>query len=106
MTGDTLTALEAHRLGLVIKTYESAEQLLENAFTIAQRIAERPPIAVTGIKRAMLYSRDHGVYESLEHTVLLQSAFLNGQDILNSVQARMSGQTAKFDDLSPLNKTF
>lgn len=105
LTGDTLTAAEAHRLGLLVKVYSSPEELLENAFAIAKHIASRPPIAITGIKRAMLYSRDHGVYESLEHTVLLQSAFLNGKDILTSVQARMSGQTAQFDDLLPLGKT-
>lgn len=104
LTGDTLTATEAHRLGLLAHVYSSTEQLLENAFAMAKRIAARPPIAITGIKKAMLYSRDHGVYESLEHTVLLQSAFLNGQDILNSVQARMSGQVAQFDDLLALNK--
>ncbi|MFC2995930.1 enoyl-CoA hydratase-related protein [Acinetobacter sichuanensis] len=105
LTGDTLNAADAERLGLVIRLYSSAEQLVEGAFQMAKTIAQRPPIAVTGIKRAMLYSRDHGVYESLEHTVLLQSAFLNGQDILRSVQARMSGQAAQFDDLLPLGKT-
>ncbi len=106
LTGDTLTAAEAHRLGLLVNVYSSPEQLLENAFAIAKRITTCPPIAITGIKRAMLYSRDHGVYESLEHTVLLQSAFLNGKDILTSVQARMSGQRAQFDSLLPLRKTF
>lgn len=102
MTGETLTATEAHRLGLLVNVYADKEQLIESAFAIAKRIAEHPPIAITGIKKAMLYSRDHGVYESLQHTILLQSAFLNGKDILASVSARMSGQTAQFDDLLPL----
>ncbi|MCQ3971374.1 enoyl-CoA hydratase-related protein, partial [Klebsiella pneumoniae] len=78
LTGDTLDAAEAYRLGLLAKIFPTNEALLEGAFAAARRIAERPPVAINGIKRAMLYSRDHGVYESLQHTVLLQSAILSG----------------------------
>lgn len=63
-------------------------------------------MAINGIKRAMLYSRDHGVYESLQHTVLLQSAILSGQDILRSVGARATGTPAQFPDLLELQETF
>ncbi|MGL4318161.1 MAG: enoyl-CoA hydratase-related protein [Pseudomonas sp.] len=106
LTGDTLGAAEAHRLGLLAKVFPSTEALLEGAFAAARRIAERPPVAIRGIKQAMLYSRDHGVYESLQHTVLLQSAILSGQDILRSVQARAAGSTAQFADLLELERTF
>lgn len=106
LTGDTLDAAEAYRLGLLAKVFATPEELLEGAFAAARKIAERPPVAINGIKRAMLYSRDHGVYESLQHTVLLQSAILSGQDILRSVGARMSGTPAQFDDLHALQKTF
>lgn len=75
------------------------KMLLEGAFATARRIAERPSVAINGIKRAMLYSRDHGIYESLQHTVLLQSAQLSGEDILQSLQARTSGAPARFADL-------
>lgn len=106
LTGDTLDAAEAYRLGLLSRVFPTAEDLLDGAFATARRIAERPPVAINGIKRAMLYSRDHGVYESLQHTVLLQSAILSGQDILRSVGARASGATAQFADLIELQKTF
>lgn len=106
LTGDTLEAAEAYRLGLLAKVFPTPEELLEGAFAAARKIAERPPVAINGIKRAMLYSRDHGVYESLQHTVLLQSAILSGQDILRSVGARVSGAPAQFADLIELQKTF
>lgn len=102
LTGDTLSAAEAMRLGLLAKLFPTTEALLEGAFATARRIAERPPVAISGIKRAMLYSRDHGVYESLQHTVLLQSALLSGEDILQSLQARSSGTPARFTDLQEL----
>lgn len=106
LTGDTLQVDEAHRLGLLAKVFATPEELLAGAFSAAQKIAERPPIAINGIKRAMLYSRDHGVYESLQHTVLLQSSILSGQDILRSVGARKSGTPAEFADLIELQDTF
>lgn len=106
LTGDTLQVDEAHRLGLLAKVFATSEELLAGAFAAAQKIAERPPIAINGIKRAMLYSRDHGVYESLQHTVLLQSSILSGQDILRSVGARKSGTPAEFADLIELQDTF
>jgi enoyl-CoA hydratase len=106
LTGDTLDAAEAYRLGLLTKIFPTSESLLEGAFAAARRIAERPPVAINGIKRAMLFSRDHGVYESLQHTVLLQSAILSGQDILRSVGARASGASTRFADLIELQRTF
>lgn len=106
LTGDTLQVDEAHRLGLLAKVFATPEELLAGAFAAARKIAERPPIAINGIKRAMLYSRDHGVYESLQHTVLLQSSILSGQDILRSVGARKSGTPAEFADLIELQDTF
>ena len=106
LTGETLGPVEAFRLGLVAQTFSSTETLLAGAFAAARRIAERPPIAVSGIKRAMLYSRDHGVYESLQQTALLQSSILSGEDILRSIQARTSGSTAQFADLSEIRAAF
>ncbi len=106
LTGDTLDAAEAYRLGLLAKVFPTNEALLEGAFAAARRIAERPPVAINGIKRAMLFSRDHGVYESLQHTVLLQSAILSGQDILRSVGARATGASTQFADLIELQRTF
>jgi enoyl-CoA hydratase len=106
LTGDPLQVDEAHRLGLLAKVFATPEELLAGALDAARKIAERPPIAINGIKRAMLYSRDHGVYESLQHTVLLQSSILSGQDILRSVGARKSGTPAEFADLIELQDTF
>lgn len=105
LTGDTLGAAEAMRLGLLAKLYPTSETLLEGAFSIARRIAERPPVAIAGIKRSMLYSRDHGVYESLQQTVLLQSSLLSGEDILQCLQARTSGTPARFTNLHELGPT-
>lgn len=99
LTGDTLTVDDAYRLGLVIKILPDQQQLHEHSFNIAKNIANKPPIAIQGIKRSIIYSRDHSVYESLENTTLLQAAILNGEDILVAIQSRMSGQKADYKNL-------
>lgn len=106
LTGDSLDAAEALRLGLVAKVFATREALLDAAFATARRIAQRPPLAIGGIKRSMLYSRDHSVAESLQHTALLQASILNGADILRSIQARTEGSIAEFGPLDELASVF
>jgi enoyl-CoA hydratase/carnithine racemase len=60
LTGDRISAEEAHRIGLVeeLATPGCAEQV---AGAIAERIAERPPLSVQAGKRAL----DHGADATL-----------------------------------------
>ena len=52
MTGDPITAQEAHRLGMVNEIYPQAE-LLDAAHRIAEKIASNSPTAVQAVKRAV-----------------------------------------------------
>lgn len=102
LTGDTLNADDAYRLGLVVKILTTPETLLQHAFIVAKNIATKPPIAIQGIKRSLIYSRDHAVEQALDHATMMQAAILNGQDILTMVQSRMTGQPVQFDDLKSI----
>ena len=53
MTGDPITAKEAHRLGMVNELYPRAE-LMDAVLRIAARIASNSPTAVQAVKRAVL----------------------------------------------------
>ena len=52
MTGDPITAQEAHRLGMVNEIYPQAE-LMDAALRIAEKIAGNSPTAVQAVKRAV-----------------------------------------------------
>jgi enoyl-CoA hydratase/carnithine racemase len=52
MTGDPITAQEAHRLGMVNEIYPQAE-LIDSARRIADKIASNSPTAVQAVKRAV-----------------------------------------------------
>ena len=53
MTGDAITAQEAHRLGMVNEVYPRAE-LMGAVLRIAEKIASNSPTAVQAVKRAVL----------------------------------------------------
>jgi enoyl-CoA hydratase/carnithine racemase len=52
MTGDAITAEEAHRLGMVNELHRPAE-LMDAAMRIAEKIASNSPTAVQSVKRAV-----------------------------------------------------
>jgi enoyl-CoA hydratase len=52
MTGDPISAQEAHRLGMVNEIYPQAE-LMQAAHRIAEKIASNSPTAVQAVKRAV-----------------------------------------------------
>ena len=52
MTGDPISAQEAHRLGMVNELHAQAE-LMEAAHRIAEKIASNSPTAVQAVKRAV-----------------------------------------------------
>ncbi|MGZ4506853.1 MAG: enoyl-CoA hydratase/isomerase family protein [Blastococcus sp.] len=52
MTGDPITAQEAHRLGMVTEIHPQAE-LMDAARRIAEKIASNSPTAVQAVKRAV-----------------------------------------------------
>ena len=52
MTGDPITAREAHRIGMVNEVHPPGE-LMAAARTIAEKIASNSPTAVQAVKRAV-----------------------------------------------------
>jgi enoyl-CoA hydratase/carnithine racemase len=69
LNGELLAPEEAERIGLITRAVD-AEKLMDEAMTLARRMATRPPMAVGGAKRAMRVgtslSADEGlVYEKL-----------------------------------------
>lgn len=74
--GDTLSAAEALEVGIVSHVYPD-EQLLEQALTLANRIAANSPIAVSMIKRAVYQSSRIDLRTSLDlissHMGIVQS---------------------------------
>lgn len=98
-TGRRLTAEEAKSAGLVNKVYDSQEQMLKGVTNIAHEIASNAPLAVTGTKEMLNYTRDHTVEDGLRYVATWQAAMLNPADMMEAMQARQEQREAQFDDL-------
>ena len=65
LTGDMMAAADAERYGLVNRVVP-AELCLEEAKSIAKKIAAKPPLAIKAAKEALLKSANTGLDEGLE----------------------------------------
>ena len=81
LTGDTLSAEQAHRLGFVHEVLEP-EALMPRAVEIAEMIGANAPLAVQGTKAVAQFWRRYGLEESYR----LNAAW--GHRVLNSDDAR------------------
>jgi enoyl-CoA hydratase/carnithine racemase len=64
MTGDPITAEDAHRLGMVNEVHPRAE-LMGAVLSIAQRIADNSPTAVQSVKRAVQMGEGETVEQAI-----------------------------------------
>jgi enoyl-CoA hydratase len=64
MTGDPISAQEAHRLGMVNELHPQAE-LLDAAVRIAEKIASNSPTAVQAVKRAVRLGEGQPVEQAI-----------------------------------------
>lgn len=72
LTGDPVTAAEAHRCGLVSRVSEP-DRLLEAALTLARTIASRPTIAAQSAKANLLAARSMGLESAIQYEREMQA---------------------------------
>jgi enoyl-CoA hydratase len=105
-TGRKFGADEAHRLGFVNSVYDSQEAMIEGVMGIATQIAANSPLAVTGCKEMIHFSRDHSVEDSLKYMATWQSGMFRPTDMMKSFQAKAQKQAPEYDDLFPVKDLF
>ncbi|PCI52755.1 MAG: enoyl-CoA hydratase [Alphaproteobacteria bacterium] len=101
-TGDLLDAVRAQELNLVNNVYASHVEMMDAVQVIAEKIASKPPMAISSSKKAFNHSRNHGLVDSLAHVQLLQAAFFEPKDVMIAMQARVNKEVAEFEDVYPL----
>ncbi|WP_420468203.1 enoyl-CoA hydratase-related protein [Panacagrimonas sp.] len=97
-SAETFDARRALDLRLVSRVLDNKGALLESANRLAQDIASKPPTAVRGIKRNLLWSRDHSVQDGLAFVATWNAAMLVGEDLAEAVEAAKQKRKAIFPD--------
>ena len=67
---------------------ESAWTMLNHAMDMAREIASKSPLAISGIKEVINYSRDHSVDESLNYVALWNAAMKYEDDLKETFIAK------------------
>ena len=95
LTGRRMDAAEAERYGLVNEVAPEGDWL-ERAMDLAQRIAERPPIAVRLAKQAVIAADESGLSEGLEHERRLYELAMATEDRIEGMGAFLEKRKPDF----------
>ncbi len=88
-TGETFAGPQALALGLVSQVHESAPLLREAVERLAADLAAKSPVALRGIKRNLLWSRDRSVHDGLAYVAAWNAAMMPGEDLRESLAAAL-----------------
>ena len=100
-TGRKMLSSEAKQCGFVNQVFADHKSMLEGVMKIAAKIAMHSPMAVTGCKEMINYTRDHNVSDSLTYMATWQSGMLQMSDIQEAMTA---GQEKRLPVYAQLHK--
>jgi enoyl-CoA hydratase len=97
MTGDPITAQEAHRLGMVNEVHPGTE-LMARVLSIAEKIASNSPTAVQSVKRAVLMGEGEPIEQAIAIMMDAHWRSVVHPDRLEGIRAFHEGREPKFSD--------
>lgn len=103
-TARKMPAAEAMQAGFVNRVFDDQDSMLAEVMQIAQQIAERSPLAVTGTKQMMNYARDHSVADSLTMMATWQAGMFQPTDMIQTFTAKMGKTTPDYEGLRPVTE--
>jgi enoyl-CoA hydratase len=97
MTGDPITAQEAHRLGMVNELYRP-DELMNAAHRIAQKIASNSPTAVQAVKQAVRMGQGEPIEQAI--TIMMEAHWRSAvhPDRVEGIAAFNEGREPDFQD--------
>lgn len=99
LTGRRFSGLEAKELGLVSRVFGSKLDLDQHIATVAEEIAAKSPLAVTGTKAVLLKTRDMSLDQGLDYVATWNSAMLFSDDLKEAISAFFQKRKPTFSKL-------
>ena len=98
-TGRRFSADESLKYGLVNAVFDTPDAVIEQALAVAREIADKAPLAISGIKEVLNYNRDHTVEESLNYNALSNAAMNFSDDMMEAFKSKTEKRDPDFQDL-------
>lgn len=99
LTGRKFMADEASKYGFVNAVENDRDAAIAKATAIANEIASKSPLAVSGTKAILNHSRDHSIRDGLDYVATWNSGQLLGEDLMKAATAALTRETVSFSDL-------
>jgi enoyl-CoA hydratase len=97
LTGKTIDADRAARIGLVNDVLPTREALDAGAQALAREIADNPPLTVRGVKDVLDFGRGRSVEDGLAYVAAHNAAFLASEDLGEAMAAFMEKRAPKYE---------
>jgi enoyl-CoA hydratase len=97
-TGRNVDAIEAEKIGLINRAFDSRDALVAGVNGIAASIATKSPLSIRGTKEMINYARDHSVADGLNYIATWNAAMLLSQDLQEAAMANMDKRKPEFRD--------
>ncbi|MGB7284891.1 MAG: enoyl-CoA hydratase-related protein [Candidatus Acidiferrum sp.] len=94
-TGEMIDAPMALRLGIVNRVVPVA-QLEAEAKSLAEKIAQGPPLAIRAVKKIMFGSHKEALVKALDHEVELQMKCFHSEDCMEGIRAFFEKRPPRF----------
>ncbi len=98
-TGRKMSASEAQSAGLVNRVFADQDAMIAGVMEIAAEIASKAPLAISGCKRIINYSRDHSTQDSLDYIRLWNASHLQFEEIAEAMMAKAQNRPGNFVEL-------
>ena len=98
LTGRNFDGQTSQSIGLVTQSFGSREELDNHVLKVAEEIASKSPLVTRGIKKMLLYKRDHTVKDSLDYMASYNSAMLFSNDLTESFSAYVEKRKPQYND--------
>ena len=98
-TGRKLSADEGLKYGLVNAVFDTPDAVIEHALSVAHEIADKAPLAISGVKEVLNYNRDHTVEESLNYNALWNAAMNFSDDMIEAFKSKAEKRDPEYQGL-------
>ena len=97
-TARIFSGKEAEEYGLVLKCFDTKEEMVTHVNNLAETIAAKSPLTIRGIKKTCIYARDNKVVDALEQIKYHNSATLMSADLTTAMIGIATNKTPVYKD--------